>query len=76
MKLVKEDATIDGVAEPGDQFQVEVQKDIAGGFKLYVSVNGKTILRVGRIVNIEYARFPKAGAMPEPDKMHETHTGG
>lgn len=49
MRTSKEDNTIDAVADPDDIVEIDVQYDLAGGKKLYVNVNGKTILRIGRI---------------------------
>jgi hypothetical protein len=49
MKYFKEDQKIDGVAEPEDILHLRIQVDIAGGQKLYVDLNGITILRIGRI---------------------------
>ncbi len=50
MKIMREHQVIDAVAEPSDYVQVEIQPEMVGeGLKLYISVNGRTILRIGRI---------------------------
>lgn len=49
MRMAKEEISLDAIAEVGDDVAIEVQKDIAGGYKLYVHVNGKTMLRIGRL---------------------------
>lgn len=45
MKLAKEDVHIDAIAETTDEIQVEFNTKSR---KLYVHVNGQTILRIGR----------------------------
>jgi hypothetical protein len=51
VKIVKELESMDCIAETGDVVDVRVQDSIisGGGKMLYVDVNGRTILRVGRI---------------------------
>jgi hypothetical protein len=51
MKLIKEDAQLDGTAEGGDSIHVEIQDELGvpGSSKLYVHVNGRTILRICKI---------------------------
>jgi hypothetical protein len=49
-EYVKEGQIIDGVAEEDDMIDIRIQNDIgSGGVKLYVDVNGITVLRIGRI---------------------------
>lgn len=48
MKHVKDNNTIDAVADPEDQINVRIVKGIVGN-SLYVDVNDITILRIGRI---------------------------
>ena len=43
---IKEIKAIDGVH---NEVEVDIQKDIAGGIKLYVNIDGCTILRIGKI---------------------------
>jgi len=51
MRIVKEVAKLDAVADFGDRITVETQRDLSGGntIKLCVHVNGETILRIGHI---------------------------
>lgn len=44
---------LDGVAEPGDSIHVEIQRELGvpGSKKLYVHINGQTILRICKIRN-------------------------
>ncbi len=50
MKTAKEEHFIDAVAESGDVVQVEVVPEmLSGDVKLYVHVNGRTVLRIGHL---------------------------
>jgi hypothetical protein len=51
MKQVKDEVFIDAVAEPGDAVEVELQHEVGlpGRYKLYVHVNGQTVLRMCKI---------------------------
>ena len=44
---------IDGIAEENDEFEVDIQRDVAGGMKLYIHLNGETIVRIGKIKSIK-----------------------
>jgi hypothetical protein len=56
MRTVKEQNKIDGVADPGDCVNVEVQER-PNGLILYVHVNGETILRIGQLQQeVEFQR--------------------
>jgi hypothetical protein len=43
-----ETESLDGIVEDGDKIEVRLEQGI-GGLKLYVDVNGRTILRLGQI---------------------------
>ena len=51
MKLHKEQVMLDGIAETSDVVQVELQPELGypNRFKLYVHLNGVTILRICKL---------------------------
>ncbi len=55
MKLVKEDLQVDAVAEDTDRIEVSIQHETGykGRVKLYINVNGVTILRMCKIVELQ-----------------------
>ena len=41
---------LDAVLEPGESIQIEIQDElVGGGQRLYLNVNGSTVVRIGRI---------------------------
>ncbi len=64
MKTIVIDEIVDMIAKPDTQIQVEFQRQLTGhtGIKLYVHVDGKTVLRIGFIKesNIELNIEPLA----------------
>ena len=52
MRLFKDPVhdVLDVLADANDSVQIEVQKDITGGKKVYVHVNGVTVFRMGAIM--------------------------
>lgn len=54
MRIVKEQDSMDAVADPNDVVQVELQEQPMGKV-LYVHVNGRTVLRIGWIrTNVDF----------------------
>lgn len=49
MKHVKDNNTIDAIADENDLVNVDIYKGVSGGLVLCINVNGETILRIGRI---------------------------
>ena len=58
MHIVKEEDSIDAIAAPMDNIEVEVDNRTTGRV-LYVHVNGRTILRIGHIKDDVVLRLPE-----------------